>query len=68
MTFEDRISRYVDAGFPILYLNTFEDGKAQNAIINAAQQYGNTQIRIWDGTDRICDENGEVKYILFYEW
>lgn len=39
MTFEDRISRYVDAGFPILYLNTFEDGKAQNAIINAAQQY-----------------------------
>ena len=64
MTFEDRISRYVDAGFPILYLNTFEDGKAQNAIINAAQQYGNTQIRIWDGTDRICDENGEVKYTV----
>ena len=64
MTFEERISRYVDAGFPILYLNTFEDGKAQSAIESAAQQYGNTQIRIWDGTDRICDENGEVKYTV----
>lgn len=64
MSFESRISQYVDAGFPILYLNTFEDGKAQEAIKNAAKQYGNTQIRVWDGTDRVCDEYGAVKYTL----
>lgn len=64
MTFEERISQYVDAGFPILYLNTFEDSKAQNAIVSAAQQYGNTQIRIWDGTDRICDETGAIQYTV----
>ena len=28
-SFEKRIADYMDAGFPILYLHTFEEGKAQ---------------------------------------
>lgn len=64
MKLKDRIAQYVDAGFPILYLNTFEDVKAQDAIFRAAKQVHGTQIRIWDGTDRICDETGAVTYRL----
>ena len=64
MTFENRIAQYVDARFPILYLNTFEDSKAQEAICIAAKNCGRTQIRIWDGTDRVCDETGAVQYTL----
>ena len=61
MTFKEQLSSYVDAGFPILYLNTFEDGKAQEAISGAAKQKSGTQIRLWDGTDRICNESGAVQ-------
>lgn len=62
--FEARISKYVDAKFPILYLNTFEDGKAQEAIFHAMTQIEGTEILLWDGTNRICDHKGCVRYTL----
>ena len=62
--FEDRIQEYVDAGFPILYLNTFEEEKAETAICNVSKNVNNVQVLIWDGTDRICDSTGAVRYTL----
>ncbi len=64
MTFENRILHYMEAGFPILYLNTFEEGKAREAILSTfAGNLGRTTILEWDGTDRICDIcTGEVRY------
>ena len=63
-TFENRILHYMEAGFPILYLNTFEEGKALEAILSTfAGNLGRTTILEWDGTDRICDIcTGEVRY------
>lgn len=63
-TFENRILHYMEAGFPILYLNTFEEGKAREAILSTfAGNLGRTTILEWDGTDRICDIcTGEVQY------
>ena len=63
-TFENRILHYMEAGFPILYLNTFEEGKAREAILSTfAGNLGRTTILEWDGTDRICDIcTGEVRY------
>ena len=62
--FENRILNYMEAGFPILYLNTFEDGKAREAILSTSSKIaGRSTILQWDGTDRICDiRTGEVKY------
>lgn len=62
--FEDRVQEYVDAGFPILYLNTFEEEKAEAAICNVSKNVNNVQVLIWDGTDRICDSTGAVRYTL----
>ena len=44
-TFENRILHYMEAGFPILYLNTFEEGKAREAILSTfAGNLGRTTI------------------------
>ena len=62
-TFETKIQQYMDAGFPIIYLHTFEAEKAKSAIKAAA---GNSEdILVWDGTDRVLNIQGDrssVKY------
>lgn len=61
--FEERIQHYMDAGFPILYLNTFEECKALEAVKRAAGSVNKMEILEWDGTDRICEVcTGAVKY------
>ena len=50
--FQSKIQHYMDAGFPVLYLNTYEEAKAEEAVRHAA---GGGPILVWDGTDRICD-------------
>lgn len=61
--FEQRIHDYMDAGFPILYLNTYEDTKAREAIKAASAHINNVDILLWDDTDAICDIcTGAVKY------
>lgn len=60
--FQSKIQHYMDAGFPILYLNTYEEGKAEEAVKCAA---GKEPILLWDGTDRVCDISvspASVKY------
>jgi len=47
-SFENRILHYMEAGFPILYLNTFEDGKAREAILSTSSKIaGRSTILQW---------------------
>lgn len=54
--FQNKIQHYMDAGFPILYLNTYEESKAEDSVKHAS---GGSPILVWDGTDRICDISRE---------
>lgn len=64
-SFETQILNYMDAAFPILYLHTFEEGKAKDAVRHVLQSSPNTQALEWDGTDRVCDLlTGTMKYDL----
>ncbi|WP_417573524.1 AAA family ATPase [Phascolarctobacterium faecium] len=47
-TFEEKMSSYMDAGFPILYINTFEETKALKSILNAA---GGRDVLEWNYAD-----------------
>ncbi len=38
MTFKENLSRYLDAGFPILYINTFEEANAEEIIKQVADR------------------------------
>lgn len=61
--FEQRIQHYMDAGFPILYLNTYEEAKAKEVIKVACSHINNVEILLWDDTEKICDiRSGELKY------
>ncbi len=45
-----KLSNYIDAGFPILYLNTFEESLAIEAVKTAASSTGTSKILTWDAT------------------
>lgn len=62
-TFEEKIGRYMDAGFPIIYLHTFEAEKAKSAIKAAAGS--SVDILVWDGTDRVLDIQGEPSVVKY---
>lgn len=54
----ERISRYMDAGFPVLYMNTFEENKGINIIIEAS---GARQVLEWSYADGlILYNNGKI--------
>lgn len=44
-SFEERLNLYMDAGFPVLYIDTFEEGKADEAVAYAA---GNRAVIEWN--------------------
>ena len=48
ITTQEKISRYMDAGFPILYVNTFEEIRETEEIIEAA---GNRGVLEWSYAD-----------------
>ena len=59
ITTVEKISRYMDAGFPIIYYNTFEELKGMQTIIEAS---GARQVLEWSYTDGlILYKNGEVQ-------
>ena len=59
ITTVEKISRYMDAGFPIIYFNTFEELKGMQTIIAAS---GARQVLEWSYTDGlILYKNGEVQ-------
>ena len=61
-TFKEKIGRYMDAGFPIIYLHTFETEKAKDAIKKAAAG-SNADILDWDGTDRVLDIREDLSVV-----
>lgn len=55
----EKISRYMDAGFPIIYFNTFEELKGMQMIIEAS---GARQVLEWSYTDGLfLYKKGEVQ-------
>lgn len=48
----DKLKWYIDAGFPILYIQTFEEGKADGIIADAA---GKKRVYEWNGSDGLVD-------------
>lgn len=48
-TFAHELTRYMEAGFPILYLNTYEEEVADQAILAAADTLQRTRIQEWNG-------------------
>lgn len=51
-TVQHNLSRYIDAGFPILYIYTYEEAKADKYIASAA---GRKEILEWNGADGFVD-------------
>ena len=41
----ERMTLYMDAGFPIIYIETFEESKAHQAVLAAS---GNREILVWN--------------------
>lgn len=54
--FEQKLLRYMEAGFPILYLNTFEEDKARAAVTNTMPQIAQSGSAFeWDGTGAVIN-------------
>ena len=53
----DKLKWYIDAGFPILYIQTFEEGKADGIIADAA---GKKKVYEWNGSDGLVDFKTKV--------
>ena len=51
-TVKDNLARYIDAGFPILYIHTFEEAKADELIKSAA---GTSEVLEWNGANGFVD-------------
>jgi len=51
-TVKENLARYIDAGFPILYINTFEDSKADKYIATVADR---RKVLEWNGADGFVD-------------
>lgn len=61
----EQIRDYMNAVFPILYIHTFEEGKAKAAIQSALAGTPAVPVLEWDGTDRVCDMlSGKLMYEL----
>lgn len=49
--FTEKLVNYMSAGFPILYIHTYEEGKALAAVRNAARERdAEGEVSEWDGT------------------
>lgn len=45
----ERVTQYMEAGFPILYINTYEEAKADKAIEHAISKLGRKHAFEWNG-------------------
>jgi len=72
-TVKDNLERYIDAGFPILYIRTFEESKT-DAFIESAASARRTKVVEWNGADGFVDfktkspliPNQTLESTLFY--
>ena len=51
-TLRNKLARYMDAGFPILYINTFEEGKVDEIIASISYD---KEVYEWNGTNGYVD-------------
>lgn len=58
---KENIGRYIDAGFPIIYINSFEESKADDLIKDAAC---GRKIVEWNGSNGFVDFNTKVSFGL----
>ena len=58
-TIKENLIKYIEAGFPILYIYTFEETKADKFIVDAA---GRKEILEWNGADGFVDFKTKVSY------
>ncbi len=49
---KENLSRYIDAGFPILYICTYEESKADRYILDVA---GRKKLLEWNGAQGLVD-------------
>ncbi len=49
---KDNLGKYIDAGFPILYIYTYEEAKADQYILDAA---GKKKVLEWNGAEGLVD-------------
>lgn len=59
-TVQDHLRQYVDAGFPILYICTYEEAKADQYIASAA---GRREVLEWNGADGFVNFKTKVPII-----
>lgn len=59
----EKMSRYLDAGFPILYITSFEEEKIDLCITEAAKGRHNVKIVEWNGANGIVDFNTKVSQV-----
>lgn len=56
-TVKQNLGSYIDAGFPILYIYTYEEAKADRYILDAA---GRKKVLEWNGADGLVDFKTKV--------
>lgn len=57
---KEKLIRYMDAGFPIIYINSFEENKVDEVIKNAVSD---REIVEWNGFNGYVDFNTKVSII-----
>lgn len=64
MKLEQNLIRYIDAVFPILYINSYEEKKVDEIIKKSA---GGRDIFEWNGVNGFADFNTKVSYAMNHE-
>ena len=59
-TVQNHLSRYIDAGFPILYIYTYEEAKADRYIASVA---GRREVLEWNGADGFVNFKTKIPLI-----
>ena len=59
-TVQNHLSRYIDAGFPILYIYTYEEAKADRYIAPVA---GRREVLEWNGADGFVNFKTKIPLI-----
>ena len=60
LSVERNLAKYIDAGFPVLYIRTYEEEKADRHILAAA---GRREVLEWNGADGFVNFRTKVPFI-----
>ncbi|MDE7252969.1 MAG: AAA family ATPase [Acetatifactor sp.] len=60
LSIEKNLTKYIDAGFPMLYIRTYEEEKADRHILAAA---GRREVLEWNGADGFVNFKTKVPFI-----